>query len=115
MKQKGKGFGLGLGKMKELAEAFKKAQQVQEDAKQLQEELEAMEITETSEDGLVTIVVSGNQEPKSITIAPDALGKSAEELSELVTNTMKSAYQKSTDIMREKMESLTSGFGLPGM
>ena len=39
-----KGFGFGLGKMKELAEAFKKAQQVQEGAKRLQEELEQMEI-----------------------------------------------------------------------
>lgn len=35
---KGQGFGgFGLGKMKELAEAFKKAQQVQEGAKRLQE------------------------------------------------------------------------------
>ena len=42
---KGQGFGgFGLGKMKELADAFKKAQQVQEDAKKLQEELEQMEI-----------------------------------------------------------------------
>jgi ribosomal protein S5 len=41
---KGQGFGFGLGKMKELAEAFKKAQEVQQGAKQLQEELEQMEI-----------------------------------------------------------------------
>ena len=41
---KGQGFGFGLGKMKELSEAFKKAQQVQEGAKKLQEELEQMEI-----------------------------------------------------------------------
>ena len=37
---KGQGFGFGLGKMKELADAFKKAQQVQENAKTLQIELE---------------------------------------------------------------------------
>lgn len=41
---KGQGFGFGLGKMKELTEAFKKAQQVQEGAKKLQEELDQMEI-----------------------------------------------------------------------
>ena len=41
---KGQGFGLGLGKMKELAEAFKKARQVQEGAKKLQEELEEMDL-----------------------------------------------------------------------
>ncbi|MEM7649935.1 MAG: YbaB/EbfC family nucleoid-associated protein, partial [Cyanobacteria bacterium P01_A01_bin.70] len=38
----GQGFGFGLGKMKELADAVKKAQQIQEGAKQLQEDLEAM-------------------------------------------------------------------------
>ena len=39
----GKGFG-PLGKMKELADAFKKAQEVQAGAQQLQTELEQMEI-----------------------------------------------------------------------
>jgi DNA-binding YbaB/EbfC family protein len=112
---KGKGFGLGLGKMKELAEAFKKAQQVQEGARELQQELETMEIEAQSEDGLVTVVVSGNQEPKRVEIKEEALAKGAEALSELVSNTMKDAYGKSTDLMRERMENLTSGFGLPGM
>jgi nucleoid-associated protein EbfC len=40
----GQGFGFGLGKMRELTDAIKKAQQVQEGAKRLQEELEQMEI-----------------------------------------------------------------------
>ncbi len=43
-KGQGQGFGFGLGKMKELTEAFKKAQQVQEGAKRLQEELEQMRL-----------------------------------------------------------------------
>jgi DNA-binding protein YbaB len=51
MTGKGQGFGFGLGKMKELAEAFKKAQQVQEGAKRLQEELEEMEILGESGEG----------------------------------------------------------------
>jgi DNA-binding YbaB/EbfC family protein len=112
---KGKGFGLGLGKMKELAEAFKKAQQVQEGAKQLQEELEIMEITGESEDGLVTVTMSGNQEPKRVEIKDDAMSQGAAALSELVSAAMKDAYQKSTDTMRTRMEDLTNGFGLPGM
>lgn len=112
---KGKGFGLGLGKMKELAEAFKKAQQVQEGAKELQQELETMEIEGQSEDGLVTVVMSGNQEPKTVAIQEAALEKGAVAVSQLVEDAMKDAYQKSTDTMREKMETLTSGFGLPGM
>ena len=111
----GKGFGFGLGKIKELQEAFQKAQQVQAGAQQLQEELEQMDIEGASEDGLVKVVMSGNQEPRRVEIAPDAMGKDSEALSELVTAAMKDAYTKSTETMREKMEALTSGLNLPGM
>ena len=116
MNNKGQGFGFGLGKMKELAEAFKKAQQIQDDAKKLQEELENMVIEGQSADGFVIVKMSGDQKPLSIDIKPEALvGKTAEELSEIVTGSVKEAHQKSTEIMREKMESLTGNLGLPGM
>ncbi|MCL1473129.1 YbaB/EbfC family nucleoid-associated protein [Argonema antarcticum] len=114
MSQK-QGFGFGLGKMKELADAFKKAQQVQEGAKRLQEELEQMEIEGQSEDGLVKVVLNGNQEPISVEISPDALGQGAEALSTIVAAAMKDAYQKSTATMRSRMEELTSGLDLPGL
>ena len=111
----GKGFGFGLGKMKELTEAFKKAQQVQEGAKRLQEELEQMEIEGEAGGGLVKVVRSGNQEPRSVTISPDALGEGAEVLSDLVSAAMKDAYVKSTNTMRQRMEELTAGLNIPGM
>lgn len=111
----GQGFGFGLGKMKELAEAFKKAQQVQEGAKKLQEELEQMEIEGEAGGGLVKVVLSGNQEPLRVTISPDVLGEGADVLSDLVTAAMKDAYNKSTTTMRERMEELTGGLNLPGL
>jgi nucleoid-associated protein EbfC len=111
---KGQGFGgFGLGKMKELADAFKKAQQVQEDAKKLQEELEQMEIE--GQAGDVTVTLSGNQEPRRVNIGADAAGKSPEELSQLVLDAMMDAYDKSTATMRERMELLTSGLNIPGV
>ncbi len=110
-----KGFGFGLGKMKEIAEAFKKAQQVQAGAQQLQEELEQMQISGTSSDNLVEVVVSGNQEPLNVKISADAMSKTAEELSLLTLEAMTSAYQTSTQTMRERMEDLTSGLNIPGM
>ena len=111
----GKGFGFGLGKIKELQEAFQKAQQVQEGAKQLQEDLEKMEIQGSSEDGSVTVTMSGNQEPLGIVITPEAYEKGSETLSGLVTEAMKAAYAQSTETMRAKMEDLTSGLNLPGL
>lgn len=101
--------------MKELAEAFKKAQEVQQGAKQLQEELEQMEIEGTSADLTVKVVMSGNQEPLRVEISPDAMTQGAEALSEIVAEAMKDAYQKSTSTMRERMEALTSGLNIPGL
>jgi nucleoid-associated protein EbfC len=109
---KGQGFGFGLGQIKE---AFQKAKQVQEGAKKLQEELEQMEIQGESSDGLVKVTLSGNQEPRSVEISPDALAKGAEALSVTITEAMKDAYEKSTETMRTRMEDLTSGLNLPGM
>ncbi|MDB9494092.1 YbaB/EbfC family nucleoid-associated protein [Spirulina major CS-329] len=111
----GKGFGFGLGKMKELTEAFKKAQQVQQDAKKLQDELEQMEIEGHNEAGTVTVVLSGNQEPRRVNITPAALETGAETLSAMVFEAMMDAYDKSTETMRGRMEELTSGLNLPGL
>jgi hypothetical protein len=112
---KGQGFGFGLGKMKELTEAFKKAQQVQEGARKLQEELEQMEIEGQAGGGLVAVVLSGNQEPRRVVIQPEALNEGAEVLSDLVTAAMQDAYAKSADTMRQRMEELTGGLNLPGL
>lgn len=112
---KGQGFGFGLGKMKELTEAFKKAQQVQEGAKQLQEELEQLEVEGSAGGGLVTVVLNGNQNPQRVTISPDVMGEGADVVSDLVTAAMKDAYDKSTTTMRERMENLTEGLQIPGM
>jgi hypothetical protein len=113
---RGQGFGgFGLGKMKELTEALKKAQQVQEGAKKLQEELEAMEIEGEAGGGLVKVWLSGNQEPRRMEISPEVLGEGADVLSDLVLTAMKDAYNKSTATMRERMEELTGGLSLPGM
>lgn len=110
---KGQGFGFGLGKMKELAAAFQKAQEVQQKAQTLQAELETMEIKGESADGSVIVTVSGNQEPRSIEITQAAYDQGAEKLSELVQEAMLAAYRESTTTMRERMEDITSGLNLP--
>lgn len=101
--------------MKELAQAIQKAQQVQEDAKLLQEELEKMEIEGQAGGGLVKVTVSGNQEPIKVEIAPAALNEGADVLSELVLVAVTDAYRRSTDTMRERMEALTAGLQIPGL
>ena len=53
--------GFGLPNFGQLTEAFKKAQQIQQNAQKLQEELEVMEIEGTNNDKRVKIWMSGNQ------------------------------------------------------
>jgi len=108
-------FGFGFNKMKELAEAVKKAQQVQEGARELQEELEQMEIEGQAHNGMVKVFLSGNQEPRRVEIKPEAFQKSPEDVSKLVLTAMQQAYQKSTDTMRDRMEGLTAGLDIPGL
>lgn len=109
------GFGFGLGKMKELAEAFKKAQQVQEGAKKLQEELDQLEVLGEAGGGLVKVYLSGNQEPRRVEVSPDVLGEGADVVSGLVLAAMQEAYNNSTATMRQRMEELTGGLNLPGL
>jgi DNA-binding protein YbaB len=66
-------------------------------------------------EGAVKVVLSGNQEPRRVEIAPAALEKGAGELSELVFTALKAAYDESTATMKKKMDDLTGGLGLPGV
>ena len=87
--------GFGLPNFGQLTEAFRKAQQIQQDAQKLQEELDAMELEGKSADGQVSVWLSGNQQPLRV----------------------RNAYELSTGTMRERMEDLTGGLdlNLPGL
>jgi hypothetical protein len=111
---KGQGFGFGLGKIKELQEAFKKAQQFQENAQTVQQELEETRVEGSSGDGSVTVTMNGSQRPIGVTITPEAAEKDAEALSQLVTEAMIQAYENSSEVMKSKMNEITSGLELPG-
>jgi len=108
---------LGLPNFGQLTEAFRKAQQIQQDAQKLQEELEVMELEGKSEDGRVSIWLSGNQEPLRIKIDPDLLQQSNEVIEESILNALKTAHEISTTTMKSRMEELTGGlkFNLPGI
>ncbi|MEM9272132.1 MAG: YbaB/EbfC family nucleoid-associated protein [Cyanobacteria bacterium P01_F01_bin.143] len=104
-----------FGKMKELANAFQKAQEVQQGAQALQAELEQLVIEGSSSNGLVKVFMSGNQEPKNVEISDAAIAEGATKVSAMVSEAMTDAYTKSTETMRVRMEELTSGLNLPGL
>mgnify|MGYP001171784309 CR=1 FL=1 len=107
----------GLPNFGQITEAFKKAQQIQQDAQKLQEELEAMEILGKNNEGNATVWLSGNQEPLRVQIEQDLIEKGQKAIEEGILEAMKNAHEISTKTMKERMEELTGGLNLnlPGI
>ncbi|MEY4840591.1 MAG: hypothetical protein RLZZ374_1499 [Cyanobacteriota bacterium] len=84
--------GFGLPNFGQLTEAFRKAQQIQQDAQKLQEELR-------------------------VRLAPELVADGAGATEVAVLEALKAAYERSTATMKERMEELTGGLNLnlPGM
>ncbi len=109
--------GFGLPNFGQLTEAFRKAQQIQQDAQKLQEELEAMELEGTSQDGRASIWLSGNQQPLRVRLDPSLLSDGQQTSEAAILEALQEAYKVSTTTMKERMEELTGGLNLklPGM
>tara|TARA_B100000700_G_C14340842_1_gene532628 strand:- start:55 stop:402 length:348 start_codon:yes stop_codon:yes gene_type:complete len=104
--------GFGLPNFGQLTEAFRKAQQIQQDAQKLQEELEEMELEGKSRDNQVSVWFSGNQKPLKVTIDSELLSKDKEEIEFAFLEALQSAHDISTTTMKERMEELTGGLNL---
>ena len=104
--------GFGLPNFGQLTEAFRKAQQIQQDAQKLQEELDAMEIEGSSEDGRASIWLSGNQQPLRVKLDPGLLNEGQEACETATLAALQAAYEKSTATMKERMQELTGGLDL---
>ena len=107
----------GLPNFGQLTEAFRKAQQIQEDAQKLQEELESMEIMGSSEDGRANIWLSGNQKPLKVAFDPSLITEGKIACEKATLSALENAYEASTSTMKSKMEELTGGLNLnlPGV
>ena len=109
--------GFGLPNFGQLTEAFNKAQEIQQNAQALQDELDAMEIEGKSSDGRVSIWLSGNQQPLRVRIDPSLLSDGQETTEAATLEALQAAYEQSTATMKGRMEELTGGLNLnlPGM
>lgn len=100
--------------MGNLMENIKKAQaMVQVEAAKVQEELAEAEFDGYSNDETVCVVMSGNQEPRSIDITAEAYAQGQEKLNQLVLEAMKDSHAKSVAGMKARMGQLAAKMGLP--
>ena len=108
--------GFGLPNFGQLTEAFKKAKQIQQDAQKIQEELESMEIEGKSEDEMVSVWISGNQQPIRVEVSDKILQSNKETIENNILEAIQKAHESSTKTMKDRMNDLTGGlnFNLPG-
>ena len=109
--------GFGLPNFGQLTEAFKKAQEIQQNAQALQDELDGMEIEGKSADGRASVWLSGNQQPLRVRLDPELLSWGQEACEAATLEALQAAYEQSTATMKGRMEELTGGLNLnlPGM
>jgi DNA-binding YbaB/EbfC family protein len=102
------GGGGGLGNL------MSQMQKLQEEMEKTQAALEQEEITVTAGGGAITVVVTGNQQIKSIAIQKEVVDPNdVEMLQDLVLTAVNDALQKSRDLQEERMGGLTGGLSLP--
>jgi len=97
----------------QLAGLMKQAQAMQENMKQAQEAIAAMEIEGVSGAGLVKVVMTGRHDVKRVVIDPTLLAEDKDMLEDLVAAAVNDAVRKVELASQEKMAGLTAGMALP--
>ncbi len=99
---------MNIGKM------MKKAQEMQENMKNLQQELAAMEVSGEAGGGMVKVMMSGDKQVKRITIEDTLWAEQDKDLLEdLVAAAVNAASQVAEEKAKEEQQKLMSGLPLP--
>lgn len=96
-----------------LGNLMKQAQQMQENMKQMQEQLATVEVEGQSGAGMVKVVMTCRHDVKSINIDDSLIGEDKEMLEDLVAAAVNDAVRRVESTTQEKMAEMTGGMGLP--
>ncbi len=111
----GGGRGMGTPGGGGMGNIMSQMQKLQKEMEKTQAELSQKEFTASSGGGMVTVVISGEQQFKSITIKPEAVSPDdVELLQDMVLAAVNEALQKVKEVEQSQMGALTGGLGLPG-
>jgi DNA-binding YbaB/EbfC family protein len=95
---------------------IQQAQELQARLAKAQKELAEATVEATAGGGAVTVTVTGQQQFKSIKIAPEAINPDdAEMLQDLVLAAVNEAIAKSQELAAERMSKVTGGLKIPGL
>ncbi len=106
-------FNPGGGSMNKM---IKQAKKVQEQIAKMQEDLKEREIEASAGGGVVSVIVNGKQELKSIKINPEAVDpEDVEMLEDLIVAAVNEGVRKSQDMVSTEMAKITGGLNIPGL
>lgn len=111
-----KGFGgrgmPGMGGMN--MNMLKQAQKMQQDMMRMQQELQEKEYQAAAGGGVVSAVVNGKHELKSLTIDPEAVDpEDVEMLQDMIVAAVNEAMRTADNDAASTIQSITGGLGLP--
>ncbi|RTL53654.1 MAG: YbaB/EbfC family nucleoid-associated protein [Bradyrhizobiaceae bacterium] len=93
---------------------MKQAAQLQSKMKEMQDQLEHIEVDGSSGGGLVSVRMNAKMEVKAVAIDPSLIKPEEREvLEDLLVTAHNDARRKAEMAVQEKMQSLTGGLGLP--
>ncbi len=108
--------GMGGGGAANMQQIAKQAQKMQENMEKVTEELEAKDYTASSGGGMVTAVVTGKMEVKSIDIKPEVCDpEDTEMLADMIMASINEAIRTAVTEKEEKMEAISGGLNIPGL
>ncbi|MER0215542.1 MAG: YbaB/EbfC family nucleoid-associated protein [Nitrosomonas sp.] len=96
-----------------IGNMMKQAQMMQENMRQMQENLASIEVEGQSGAGMVKITMTCRHDVKRVHIDSSLIGDDKEMLEDLVAAAFNDAVRKVETTTQEKMSALTSGMGLP--
>ena len=96
-----------------IQQMMKQAQEMQE---RLQRELAATEVEATAGGGMVTVVMNGTKQLRSITIDPEVVSRDdVEMLQDLIVAAINDAQRKVDDEVGGRMRGMIGGLDIPGL
>ncbi len=100
--------------MKNIGQLMKQAQEMQAKMQEMQERLAELEVTGTSGAGMVTVIMNGKAEVRSVKIDPKLLdAEEAEVVEDLIVAAFTDAKGKVETRAKDEMSKLTGGLELP--
>ena len=99
--------------MNDFSDMLSKAKKVQEKMKEVQENLKKIEVEGTSGGNLVTVVLTGDHEIKSIYINPEAKNEKEEILNDLIIAAYNDCRDKLKKKSSEELQKATGGISFP--